>query len=90
MDTIISLLSWTVQVFFAFLIISFFVSMILSWMPIAPSHPVNRFFGTITRPILEPFDRRIPPVGMFRISFLIAFWALFFVRQMLMYGLTGH
>jgi YggT family protein len=52
-----------------------FVRMILSWFPYNPSSPLNpvrSVIFTITEPVLAPFRRVIPPIGMFDISFLVA------------------
>lgn len=75
------------QAFFSFLLIVFFLSMILSWLPISPANPVSRFCNLIIGPILAPFDQRIPPIGMFRISFLIAWWSILFVEQLILIAL---
>jgi YggT family protein len=48
---------------------------LISWFPIrsdSPLVPVARFLNTVTEPVLAPFRRVIPPVGMFDISFLVA------------------
>lgn len=48
---------------------------ILSWFPYSPSSPLNpvrRFIITVTEPVLAPFRRLIPPIGMIDISFLVA------------------
>lgn len=79
-----SLLHWAVRLFFGFLIVCFFMTFILSFLPLDPGHPVNRFFNTVIAPVRDPLDRRIPPVGMFRISYIVAFWGLFFVMQLLL------
>jgi YggT family protein len=49
---------------------------ILSWFPYSsdsPLNPVRRITFTLTEPVLAPFRRIIPPVGMFDLSFLVAF-----------------
>jgi YggT family protein len=49
---------------------------ILSWFPTSPESPLNpvrRVVFTLTEPVLAPFRRLIPPIGMFDISFLVAF-----------------
>jgi YggT family protein len=49
---------------------------VLSWFPTSsssPFAPVIRIIYLITEPVLIPFRRLIPPIGMFDISFLIAF-----------------
>jgi YggT family protein len=52
-----------------------FVRAILSWFPYSPDSPLNvvrRVVFAITEPVLAPFRRLIPPVGMFDLSFLVA------------------
>jgi YggT family protein len=49
---------------------------VLSWFPYSSGSPLNgvrRVIFTITEPVLAPFRRIIPPVGMFDLSFLVAF-----------------
>ena len=49
---------------------------VLSWFPISPGSPlapVIRIVFLITEPVLIPFRRLIPPIGMFDVSFLVAF-----------------
>lgn len=48
---------------------------ILSWFPYNPSSPLNqvrRIVFAVTEPVLAPFRRLIPPIGMIDISFLVA------------------
>ena len=77
-----NILHTVISLFFGFLILSFFVSMVFSWLPIPPSNPIRSFFDGIVRPIVAPLDQRIPPIGFLRLSFLVAFWALFFTRNL--------
>jgi uncharacterized protein YggT (Ycf19 family) len=70
------------RLFFGFLILSFFMTFILSFLPLNPGNPVSRFFNMIVAPVREPLDRRIPPLGVIRITFIIAMWALFFMMQL--------
>lgn len=56
-------------------VVILFVRAILSWFPFDPSSPLNpvrRVVFTITEPVLGPFRRIIPPIGMIDISFLVA------------------
>ncbi len=56
-------------------VIILFVRAILSWFPYDPSSPLNpvrRVVFTITEPVLAPFRRIIPPIGMIDISFIVA------------------
>jgi YggT family protein len=52
------------------------VRAVLSWFPYtaeSPINPVRRVVFMLTEPVLAPFRRVIPPVGMFDLSFLVAF-----------------
>ena len=52
------------------------VRAVLSYFPYrsdSPLNPVRRVVTVITEPVLAPFRRIIPPVGMFDLSFLVAF-----------------
>lgn len=56
-------------------IVILFVRAILSWFPFNPSSPLNpvrRVVFAITEPVLAPFRRIIPPIGMIDISFIVA------------------
>jgi YggT family protein len=59
------------EIYFIILI----VRMLLSWFPYDPMSPFNgvrHFIFTITEPVLAPFRRLIPPIGMIDISFIVA------------------
>ena len=80
-----------VNVFFGFLLIAFIASMVMSWLPmISPSNPFRLFINRIIQPILAPLDRVIPPIGMFRLSFLFAFWGLLFAQQLFLAALPSN
>lgn len=52
------------------------VRAVLSYFPYrsdSPLNPVRRVVTVVTEPVLAPFRRIIPPVGMFDLSFLVAF-----------------
>jgi YggT family protein len=57
-------------------ILTMVVRAVLSYFPYrsdSPLNPVRRVVTVITEPVLAPFRRIIPPVGMFDLSFLVAF-----------------
>ena len=64
-----------------------FVRAIMSWFPYSHDSPLNgvrRVVFTLTEPVLAPFRRIIPPIGMFDISFLVAIIVVqLFVSQVL-------
>jgi YggT family protein len=52
-----------------------FARAVLSWFPYnrdSPFNPVRRVIFTLTEPVLAPFRRIIPPIGMLDLSFLVA------------------
>jgi len=52
-----------------------FARALLSWFPYSPSSPLNpvrRLVFAATEPVLAPFRRIIPPIGMIDLSFLVA------------------
>ncbi len=56
-------------------VIILFLRAILSWFPYDPTSPLNavrRVVFAITEPVLAPFRRFIPPIGMIDISFIVA------------------
>jgi YggT family protein len=59
-----------------------FARAILSWFPIRSDSaimPVVRFVYVVTEPVLGPFRKIIPPLGMFDISYLVVFLLFQFV-----------
>jgi YggT family protein len=70
-------------------ILIMFVRAILSWFPYDPSSPLNpvrRVVFAVTEPVLAPFRRIIPPIGMIDISFLVAI----IVLQLLVTNVLGR
>lgn len=56
-------------------VVILFARAILSWFPYHPTSPLNpvrRVVFAITEPVLAPFRRLIPPIGMIDLSFLVA------------------
>ena len=78
-----------VNAFFYVLIFLLFANAILSFFRLPPSNPVLRFISGAVRPVLEPFSRRIPPVGIIDISPLVAIWALFLINALIQYTLPA-
>ncbi len=49
---------------------------VTSWFPVAPGGGFAQVVGVLhqlTEPVLAPFRRVIPPVGMFDVSFIVLF-----------------
>jgi YggT family protein len=59
MSTLITIVSWTFQIY-EFIIL---IRVLLSWVNINPYHPAIRILYQITDPVLQPLRRIIPPIG---------------------------
>jgi len=55
------------------------IRIVFSWV-MSFTHPVMRFLRKVTDPILEPFRRMIPPLGVFDISAIIVLLLLNFLK----------
>jgi YggT family protein len=57
---------------------------VLSWFPVRPGSTmssITAILADLTEPVLTPLRRIIPPVGMFDLSFMVAFFVLFILRE---------
>lgn len=63
--------------------IALLVRVLLSWFPIDQSNPIIRIVWEVTEPVLAPFRRVIPRIGMFDLSPLAAFLVIGFLQQQL-------
>jgi YggT family protein len=64
------------------------VRAIMSWFPFSsdsPLNPVRRVVFMLTEPVLAPFRRIIPPIGMLDISFLVAFIVIEIIVRTVLY-----
>ncbi len=61
-----------------------FARAILSWLPPQSGGmaTLNRVLLDLTEPVLAPLRRVIPPAGMFDVSFIVATFGLFIIRQL--------
>ncbi len=67
------------------LIIALFIRIILSWFKISEDNALLRILFNITNPILLPFQKIIPPMGMIDFSPIAAFIALEIIRELLIF-----
>ena len=58
------------------------VRALISWVSPDPRNIVVQLIYTISEPILEPFRKIIPPLGIFDISAMVAMLLLFFIGNM--------
>lgn len=59
---------------------------VLSWFPVRPGTAmasVNAVLRDVTEPVLAPVRRVIPPIGMIDISFMVVFFVLYLLLQIL-------
>jgi len=81
---------WLVNSIIGLMILFIFISAILSWLvAFDVINPRNRlvysvlsFLDAVTRPLMEPFRRIIPPMGGVDISPLVVLLLLQFVRML--------
>ncbi len=78
-----------VEILFQILIFAILIRALISWFPIAPSHPLVRLLDDITEPILAPLRRVVPRLGMMDITPIVAMIALQILEQILVSGLRS-
>ena len=61
--------------------IAILVRVLLSWFPIDQRNPIVRVVYDITEPVLAPFRRVIPRIGMFDLSPLAALLVISFLAN---------
>ena len=73
-----------IDILFQLLYLALFVRVLLSWISHDRYHPVIQKLYQVTDPILEPFQKLVPPGRMgFDISPIFAFIALSLIRRLL-------
>jgi len=61
--------------------IAILIRVLLTWFPIDPNNPIIRVLFEITEPVLAPFRRVIPRIGMFDLSPLAALLVIQLIQQ---------
>jgi YggT family protein len=61
--------------------IAILVRVLLTWFPIDQSNPIIKLLFDVTEPVLAPFRRIIPRIGMFDLSPIAAMLVIQFVQQ---------
>ena len=74
-----------INIFFNLLIIALFIRILLSWFRVAEDNFFVQILFNITNPILLPFQKIIPPIGMIDFSPIAAFIALEIIRELLIF-----
>lgn len=71
-----NMLIQTIDTLFLVYMIMLFIRILASWFPEFSQYQIMRFIAFYTDPYLNFFRRFIPPLGMFDLSPIIAFFAL--------------
>lgn len=74
----------TINYFFNIVQLLIVARIILSWIPQLRANQIGEFIYGITEPILAPFQRLIPPMGMIDLSPMVAFIVLLILQQILL------
>ena len=72
----IPIVSWIIYYGIGFIILAMIVRAFASWFRLDERYAIIRFLARITDPFIEPIRRIIPPIGMFDMAFIIAFFML--------------
>lgn len=76
-------LAYFIQVFSELLVIAIFIRVILSWIRPQNAGRFIQFINDITEPILGPFRKIIPRIGMMDISPIVAYLVIIFVSSLI-------
>jgi YggT family protein len=79
-----TILSLVVTLLFYVLELAIVVRVLLSWINVSPDHPIAHLLVQITEPILGPLRSRLPLIGMFDISPIVAILLLDLARRLLL------
>lgn len=74
----------TIQLFFNIVFLLILARILLSFLPQYRSNAIAEMVFGITEPILSPFQRLIPPIGMIDISPMVAILVLGVVQWFLL------
>ncbi len=83
----IPIVSWFIYYGIGFIILAMIVRAFASWFRIDERYAIIRFLARITDPFIEPIRRIIPPIGMFDMAFIIAFFMLRTLQVLLLQAL---
>jgi YggT family protein len=75
----------TIQMFFDIVFLLILIRILLSFLPQFRSNRLAEVVFGITEPLLSPFQRLIPPIGMFDISPMVAIIVMGIIQQILLY-----
>ena len=69
------------------LLLALFIRMIASWARIDERYAFIRFLARITDPFITPIRRVVPPIGIFDVAFILAFFLLVTLQILLVQAL---
>ena len=72
----VPIVSWIIYYGIGFIILAMIVRAFASWFRLDERYAIIRFLARITDPFIEPIRRIVPPIGMFDMAFIIAFFML--------------
>ena len=62
-------------------VVAIFVRVLLTWLPIGQDNPIVRVLFDVTEPVLAPFRKIIPRIGMFDLSPIAAMLIIQLILQ---------
>ena len=80
MSPIVLLLNFA-EILLQILWVAILIRVLLSWFPVDPRNPIIRVLFEITEPVLAPFRRVVPRIGMFDLSPLAALLVIQLIQQ---------
>jgi YggT family protein len=69
------------------LMLALFVRAIASWFRIDERYAFIRFLAKLTDPFITPLRRVVPPIGIFDVAFILAFFLLWVMQILLVQAL---
>ena len=84
LETAFIILGNIIHYTFLVLIVLMLARWILSLFHLSEGNPIMLFLTRCTEPIILPFRRRIPPVGILDMSWIFAFVSLYIVQALLL------
>lgn len=69
------------------LLLALIIRAIASWFRIDERYAFIRFLARITDPFIVPIRRLVPPMGMFDVAFILAFFLLYTLQILLLQAL---
>lgn len=74
-----------IQLTFDVFIVALFIQALLSWINPDPYNPVSALLASLTRPILRPIQKRLPPMGGLDLSTIAALIGLMFIKRLVLF-----